>query len=242
MARTEMVEKVTAVASVLVGVAPVYVLASWWGVPTKITVGYGAFAWIVAVLLKVAIHHIFVEPAVRRGVSYKSISLFQGLLSSSTELGAAALLFWFFWQPDTLAELIGIGAGAGMVEAVILPFIGNPFKGTNLEDHYNDVTESSQGDPQIQWMSVLERVLATTIHISSRSLVYISILSTNPIPCLAALVGFSGVDGLAYYGHLQKWRFDSTRVLLRIYGVMGGIGLLLTGVFVLFAGLFNTSA
>ncbi len=38
---------VTAAASIFVGLAPVVVLEKWWGVPRKITIGFGVIAWVI---------------------------------------------------------------------------------------------------------------------------------------------------------------------------------------------------
>ena len=230
------------IGSIIVGVAPIIVLANWWDVPLKITVGYGVLAWVAAVLLKTAIHQLVIDRVVRQGASHRAVAAIQGLLSASTELGVAAVFFMYIWQPATMAELIGFGAGAGMAEAVILPSLKNPLKGTSLELHATEVLACTGGDSTIQWLSVLERVLATVLHIASRSLVYLTFLSSNPLPAVLAVGGFSCVDGVAYYGHLKKWRFDSVRTLASMYGYIGGIAAALTGIFVIFARLFDAPA
>ena len=58
---------VTGLASIAVGIVPIIVLERWFGVPRKVTVGFGVIAWAVAVAAKAIIHHLVVDRAVRRG-------------------------------------------------------------------------------------------------------------------------------------------------------------------------------
>ena len=156
------------------------------------------------------------------------ISVIHGFLSALAELGVAAAFFVFVWHPSTMPQLIGFGAGAGMAEAVMLPFMTNPFKGSTLEPHSTDVFTRSAGAAVIQWLNVLERVWATLLHVSSRGLVYMTMTSASPLPAVIAVCGFASVDGMAYYGLLQKWRFDELRTLARVHACVGGVAAALT--------------
>jgi hypothetical protein len=233
---------VTAAASIAVGIVPVVVLERWFGVPRRVTVGFGVVVWAVAVAAKAAIHHLVIDPAVRKGADHRVASAILGVLSAGTELGVAAAFFTLVWRPPTLAQLIGIGAGAGMAEAVMLPFMTNPFAGSALEAHATDVFTRSRSAPLIQWLKVLERIWATLLHVSSRALVYLSIASANPVPAVIAATGFACVDGMAYYGLLQKWRFDEARTLLRVHAGVAGVALALAAAFAFFARLFDAAA
>ena len=195
---------VTALASVAVGIIPIVVLERWFGVPRKVSVGFGVVAWAAAVAAKALIHHLVVDRAVRRGTHHRTAAVILGVLSASAELGVAAAFFVLVWHPPTLWQLIGFGAGAGMAEAVMLPFIANPFKGSTLETHSEEVFTRSAGVPLIQWLKVAERIWATLLQVSSRALVYFTIASGNPAPAAIAICGFAYVDGMAYYGLLQK--------------------------------------
>lgn len=170
------------------------------------------------------------------------MAIIQGLLSAVTELGVAAASFAFVWRPPTLPQLIGFGAGAGMAEAVMVPFMTNPFKGSTIEAHSTDVFARSAGTAVIQWLNVLERVWATVLHVSSRALVYMTVTSTNPLPAAIALCGFACVDGMAYYGLLQKWRFDQLRTLARVHGFVGLVAAALTAAFALLLRWFDVPA
>ena len=228
----------TAVASIAVGIVPIVVLERWFGVPRKVSVGFGVVAWAAAVAAKAIIHHLVVDRAVRQGTDHRTAAVILGVLSASAELGVAAAFFMLVWHPPTLSQLIGFGAGAGMAEAVMLPFIANPFKGSTLEAHSEEVFTRSAGVPLIQWLKVLERIWATLLQVSSRALVYLTMASANPVPAAVAICGFACVDGMAYYGLLQKWRFDQGPTLLWVHAFAGAIALALTAALVLFAPLF----
>ena len=230
---------VTAAASIAVGIAPIVVLEHWFGVPRKFTVGFGVITWAVAVGAKAAIHHLVVDRAVRRGARHGVASAVLGLLSAGTELGVAAAFFVLVWRPSTLPQLIGFGAGAGMAEAVMMPFISNPFRGSTLEFHSTEVFSRSEGAGAIQWLNVLERVWATVLHVCSRALVYLAVTGGNPLPAAIAVAGFAAVDGMAYYGHLQKWRFDRLGTLAAVHACIGGVAVMLAVAFALFAPWFD---
>ena len=232
---------VTAAASVAVGIIPIIVLERRFGVPRRVSVGFGVVAWAAAVAAKAIIHHVVVDRAVRRGTDHRTAAVILGVLSASAELGVAAAFFVLVWHPPTLSQLIGFGAGAGMAEAVMLPFIANPFKGSTLEAHSEEVFTRSSGAPLIQWLKVLERIWATLLQVSSRALVYLAIASANPVPAAVAICGFAGVDGMAYYGLLQKWRLDQGPTLLRVHAYVGVVAMALTTAMVLFAPLFTAA-
>ena len=108
-----------------------------------------------------------------------------------------------------------------MAEAVMVPLMTNPFKGSAVEAHATDVFTRSADAHLIQWLKVLERIWATLLHVSSRALVYLTVASANPVPAAVAVCGFACVDGMAYYGLLEKWRFDQGATLARVHAYGG---------------------
>jgi hypothetical protein len=128
-----------------------------------------------------------------------------------------------------------------MAEAVMMPFMTNPFRGSTVEAHASEVFTRSAGDPVIQWLKVLERIWAMLLHVSSRALVYLTMTSASPVPAAISVCGFACVDGMAYYGLLQRWRFDQLPTLARVHVCVGAIAVALTLAFVLFAPLFDAA-
>ena len=222
----------TTAASLAVGILPIWALENWFGVPRKIIVGYGFLAYIVGVtFVKMPLYHFVVERVLHPRLSNTALAGTQGVLSAVSELGAAAAFFVLVIPELSYWQLVGFGVGAGAVEAIMLPFISNPFRGGTLGEHADEVFRASAENQSVQWLSVLERIWAMLLQVSARGLVYFSVASHNPIPACVGLAGFSVVDGSAYYWHLQKWRFDSLPVLARVHAFLGLIACLLTAAF-----------
>lgn len=234
---------VTTAASILVGVLPIWALERWFNVPRKITVGYGILAFVIgATLVKVPLHHFVVERFLRPRLSKPALSAIQGVISAFAELAVAAAFIAFVVPRLTWWQLVGFGVGAGATEAVMLPFLSNPFKGTSLEKHAEAVGRASAGTPSVQWLSVVERVWAMLLQVSTRGLVGLSVYSGNPLPAGIALAGFGAVDGSAYYWHLSKWRFDTLPVLARVHMILGFAAVLLMAAFLWWSGVIPLAA
>lgn len=221
-------------ASVAVGIIPILVSVLWFDVSRKI-IGKGAIAYAAgAVALKLPIYHLLVVKFVHKKFSHKWIATIQGIVSSFSELGATLFFFIFVVKELSFAELIGFGIAAGSIEAIILPFMKNPLEGTPLEQHSDETIKRSEENQAIQWMGVVERILASIIHVASRGLVYITYFTGNLFPIIFALLGFALVDGRAYYAHLEKWAFDDVKVLSKFYLFLGVIGFTLILLFLVF--------
>jgi hypothetical protein len=211
------------VVSILVGVIPVVILILYFDVPRKLILGWGILSWIIGVAcLKMPIYHLFVVKFLHKRLSNKWLGITQGLISAFSELGSA------------LPQLIGFGVAAGAVESIVLPFIGNPLIGTPLEENTVNMEQKVSSDLSMQWMAVIERVIAMVIHISSRGLIYVSIIKFSILPGLIAVLTFAAVDGRAYYGLLEKWAFDDIRVLRKFYLYLAIIALVQLSGFLFF--------
>lgn len=222
----------TTAASLLVGIVPIWVLETWFAVPRKITVGYGVIAYVIGTTaLKLPLHHFVIERILRPRLATSSLAIAHGALSAASELGPAAAFFVYVVPNLTWWQLVGFGVGAGAVEAIMLPFLANPLKGTRLEQHANDVFRRSASNSVVQWLSVLERIWAMLLQVSTRGLVGLSVYSGNPFPACLAIAGFAAVDGTAYYGHLRKWPFDSPQLLARVHLFLGVAAGVMTALF-----------
>jgi hypothetical protein len=222
-------------ASILIGIISIFVLIYYFDVPRKLILGWGILSYIIGVAaFKMPFYHFFVVNVLHKKLSNQWLSVSHGLISAISELGAAFLFFVFVVPKLTLVQLIGFGAAAGAVEAIILPFMQNPLKGTPLEDHLSEVIKKSSSNVMIPWMAVLERVIALFTHIATRGLVYISFVSGNIIPAILAVVTFASIDGRGYFAHLEKWPFDNITVLKKIYIYFALIAIIQSILFVTF--------
>ena len=222
----------TAAASIAIGIIPIIVLETWFGVPRKISVGYGILAFAVGTAaVKVPLYRLLVERVLRPRMATVPLAAVQGVLSAISELGVAALFIVFVGPRLTWWQVVGFGVGAGACEAVMLPFISNHLKGTSLEGYMEDVGRASAGQPAVRWLGVLERAWAMLLQVSTRGLVYLSIAGGSPAPALAAIAGFGAVDGTVYYWLLKRWRFDSLPVLIRVHLFLGAAACVMTAAF-----------
>lgn len=220
------------VASVAVGILPVIILIVWFDVPRKI-IGQGAMAYAVgAVGIKLPLYHLLVTKVLHKKLSNRPLAFSQGVISAFSELGAALGFFLFVVPELTFFELIGFGVAAGSVEAIILPFMKNPLEGTPLEAHAEETGRKASENMTIQWLGVVERVLASLVHTATRGLTYISYVTGNVVPIVLALAGFASIDGRGYYAHLEKWQFDNAQVLIKFYRFLGMVACTLMVLFV----------
>jgi hypothetical protein len=206
------------IVSVLLGVIPIVILILYFNVPRKIIIGYGVLSWIIGVAcLKMPLYHLIVVKILHKNLSNKWLGVTQGFISAFSELGSAFIFFQFVLPELSLPQLIGFGVAAGAAESIVLPFIGNPLTGTPLEKHTSEIEQKTSSVLSIQWMGVLERVIAMVIHISSRGLIYVSMIYSSIFPGLIAIFTFAAADGRGYYALLEKWAFDDIRVLRKFY-------------------------
>lgn len=231
--RRPLVWYVTTAASLAVALVPIWLLVQKFGVSRKIIVGYGFLAYILGVtVIKLPLHHFVIEGALRPRLHVRSLSAVHGLVSALSELGATIPFFVFVVPHLTFWQLVGFGVGAGALEAIMLPFMSNPLKGTKLEEHAADVFSASAGVWSVQSLSILERVWAMLLQLSARGLVFIALTTASLLPAVVAVGAFGLVDGSAYYWHMKKWRFDSLHALARIHIFLGVVAILLTIAFV----------
>jgi len=232
---TTITKHLPTVASVCVGVVPIYVLIHWFGVPRKLILGWGILSYLLGVaVFKMPLYHLVVVKMLHKKLSNEWLGISQGVGSAVSELGSALLFFLFVVPQLSLAELIGFGAAAGAVEAIVLPFMGNPFEGTPLERHSDEVIQRASQKSSLQWLGVLERGLAFITHIAARGLIYVSLVAETIVPALIAIITFAALDGRGYYAHLQQWAFDDVHVLRRFYVYFAVVALIQLSSFLLF--------
>lgn len=196
------------------------------------SVAFGALSWIAAVLVKFVGFRLGTERLAAAGWSSAALGLTQGMLSSVCELGSAALFFWVGRLHYTLPSALGFGAGAAMVEAIVVLLI-DPMRGTSSGPHLEAERVLLRRDhPHLLWISILvERAEATAMHVLSRVLMILAMSSGSYVPAGVAVAGFAAVDGLAYYALRERWKWSEARVLWRFYGSCAVVVLALAVVF-----------
>jgi hypothetical protein len=134
-----------------------------------------------------------------------------GLWSGVAELSTTALVLHFY-RPQSFLELLAFGLGVGTIEVAFILLFPDPLQQERVRKRFLRAL--------VLW-SVLERVYATAFHITTRFLIYLSLIYTDPVPALIAIAGFTLLDGTAHYGELQKWDWtDCTLGLFHAWGIM----------------------
>lgn len=222
--------------SIAIGIVLISILIIYFNVPRKIIIGWGVLSWVVGVaVIKVPIYHLIIVRYLHPKLSNIWLGFSNGVVSAAGELGSA-LFFFYFVLPNelTLPQLIGFGLAAGVVESIILPFMGNPLSGTPIEGHSEFIFQKTNNDIRFKWMELVERLIAYLIHTFSRGLIYISKTSGFLIPAILAFSAFAFTDGKAYYDLLEKKDFSDIRIAVKFYFQLMLIALLLTCSFILF--------
>lgn len=74
----------------------------------------------------------------------------------------------------------------------MLPFTANPFKGTPLESHASRALDRSPSSGSTAF-NVLERILASLMHVASRGLIYVGVKTSDPLPVAPAVAAFAAI-------------------------------------------------
>jgi hypothetical protein len=186
-------------------------------------IGYGALSYALgAVGFKGLLYSGIVVPVLHRHLSPAWLATAQGFTSAVSELGAAALFFLFVVPELSFPELIGFGAAAGIVEALVVPLMSiggiNILSGTPVEKSAAEQRYDQGATPlAVVLFPIVERGLTLVLHTSSRALVYVAMVLGNVLPALLAVSLFATVDGVAYYGLLKKWKVLSFTVAVKFY-------------------------
>ncbi len=191
---------------------------------SRTIIGYGALSYALgAVGFKGLLYTGVVVPVLHKHLSPLWLASSQGFISALSELGAAALFFWLVIpEPLSLPELIAFGAAAGIIEALVIPLMviagivilgGTPVGQNTLEERH----DLGATPFAIMVFPILERGLTMALHISSRAVIYTSMILGNLALASLAVSLFAMVDGTAYYALLKKWEILSFRVATRFY-------------------------
>jgi hypothetical protein len=206
-----------------------------YGVAVKIVVGYAALFFIGSVLLKWAIYRQVMAQYVLPRSSPALGGTLQGVLSATCEMGAAALAFGVVFPGLDLPSVLGFGAGAAAIEAVMLSFIENVHAGgPNGEIEATQLEVMRKGPAWVAAMiGFVDRGVATTLHITCRGLVAVGIGTGRAWPMAVAFVLFAAVDGFAMLCLRSGWEFGRARVALRLYGTVAVLGAASVGALVI---------
>jgi len=121
-----------------------------------------------------------------------------------------------------LPAVLGFGAGAAAIEAVMLSFISDVHAGgPNAELEATQVAVMRKGPA---WVPAIvgfaDRGVATTLHMTCRGLVAAGIGTARAWPIAIGFAFFAVVDGFVTWCLRSGWEFGRATVALRLYGAL----------------------
>lgn len=229
---------------IVIAVVPVLYLNRFENVPFKAFI-LGTGSWGIGLIFKMIFHQIVVVQLDKHNASPILLSVINGFLSGLFELAAAVgiiLLMESKFAFDYNA-IISFGLAIGSFESLIVAFnsADNLLKGTALEkssEAINRRLEKMQGKKQLVYhyfLPVLERVLATFIHISTRGLVFVALFGATLYPIAISLLVFIVADGfLGYYFNITG-KLLTDKGYVQIYVYLFLLTVFVTSIFLLLA-------
>lgn len=208
MKRKNKIEYLGKAIILLLAILPIIYFNRVESVPVKAFI-LGTGSWGIGNIFKILFHQIVLVPLENRNKSVYFTSLVNGLLSGIFELSASYLVIYFMKDSFVFNynAIISFGLAIGSLEMIIVVFSkgNNLFKGTTLEKSSDKLIEYLENRKGIQYYTynllfpIVERIIATFIHISTRGLVFITIITGNPLPVFVALLVFIIADGILGY-------------------------------------------
>ncbi len=189
-----------------------------WHVPVKVFL-LGTGSWGFGVIFKMLFHQLLLRPKERRGGPLLRHSLVNGFLSGFFELLAALAVILLTREKVVYDHhgMIAFGTAIGSLEMLLVVFSRGDelLRGTVLEGpaaRMRALTERATGIERLLLQLLypfLERVMAMLIHVATRGLLFITLVTGHILPLLAALLIFVLADGILgtwFYltGRLEK--------------------------------------
>lgn len=199
--------------------------SEWW-----IPVG-GALTWAIAVLAKGPAARLLGR-VLKSRLSHAGHAAAQGVLSAAIELAAAALYF-VFWPPPNIGDMLAFGVGAGSAEAayiLVLALITPPPSPEVLATWERGARVSLC----VRYMLPIERFFALVGHTGARGLVAFAIIARSVEAILLfafAFILFAAIDAVAVYGKLDCWKWSDPRVCRSAHAFFAGASMAQAGMF-----------
>ena len=219
------VDYVVNVILLLLAILPLIYFNQVESVPIKAFI-LGAGSWGFGNIFKILAHQIVTVRLHNKNKSVLLNSISNGFLSGFFELFAAYLLIFLTIDKFdyNYNAVICFGLAIGSLEIIVAVFKGpSLFKGTTLEKSIEKLEEYLDNLHGIKHyffnliLPIVERVIATFIHISTRGLVFITIITGNAFPFIIALIVFIIADGiLGYYYHITG-RLATSKGYIKIH-------------------------
>ena len=211
---------------VLIAIIPIIYFNQIENVPLKAFI-LGSGSWGIGSIFKMIAHQLIVIPLRNKNKSILLPSFVNGLISGLTELFAAYSIILLMKDKFVFDynAIISFGLAIGSLEILIVAFSkGNDLlKGTALEKSSEKLIKYLENLQGVKYyiynflLPIFERVMATFIHISTRGLVFITIITGNAVPFLVALSVFIIADGFLGYNYYISGKLATGKGLIRSF-------------------------
>ncbi|MHB2147887.1 hypothetical protein ACX8XP_02400 [Calditrichota bacterium LG25] len=211
------------------------------GVPFKVFL-LGTGSWGIGLIFKMLSHQLIVVRLKNKNLPKLVYSAFNGLLSGFFELSAAYLIITLMKEKFAFDfnAIISFGLAIGSLETIIVVFSkdNDLFKGTALEKESEKLVEYVKNLQAVDYYTfnflypIIERVLATFLHISTRGLVFLTIITGSIYPIIIALIVFIIADGLLGFYYYITDKLSTKKGLIQFFIYIFILTLLSTLIFI----------
>jgi len=187
----------------------------------------GTGSWGIGLIFKIPAHQLVVVPLQNKTESSLTVSALNGLLSGIFELGAALLIILLMKNKVIFDfnAVIAFGLVIGSFEMLLIVFSkdNDLLKGTALEKPSEQLTSFLGRLEGLRYFvfnglfPLAERILATLLHIATRGMVFVTLLSGNIFPFILALLVFLLADGLLTYFYYITGRLAGLKGLGELF-------------------------
>jgi len=213
---------------IMISVIPILYFNQIENVPIKAFI-LGGGSWGIGLILKMIAHQLIVVRLHQRKVQLIYESIVNGFLSGIFELLGAFVII-IFMLPKFVFDfnaIICFGLAIGSLESAMVAWNGdNLLKGTTLESSASRLISHMKNLEGFQYyfdnymLPIFERILATFLHISTRGMIFLTIITNNIFPTVLALIVFIIADGLLGYNYIISGKLINSKNLYRFYAYL----------------------
>ncbi|NPA68938.1 MAG: hypothetical protein GXO50_10055 [Chlorobi bacterium] len=211
------------------------------GVPFKAFI-FGTGSWGIGLIFKMFSHQLIVVRLKNKNLPGVLYSAVNGLLSGFFELFAAYLIITLTKEKFAFDfnAIISFGLAIGSLEIIIVVFSkdNNLLKGTALEKQSEELVEYVKNIQGVNYyifnlfFPIIERVIATFLHISTRGLVFLTIITGSIFPAFIALIVFIFADGLLVFNYYLTDKLSSEIGIVKLFIYLAVLTSLSTIIFI----------
>ena len=220
-------EIISKILLVVIAILPILYFHIIKDIPIKAFI-FGAGSWGIGSIFKIFAHQLVVKKLSNKKTNNLNVSIANGFVSGISELGGAFLIILLVIALKkftfTFDSILAFGIGIGSLETLLVVYKNTSalLKGTSLEESSIKFEEAFKIMEMhnhfiIIYIPIIERILATLIHISTRGLVFITVFSQNIFPTIIAIVVFIIADGFLGYNYLVNNKLITKKGLNKFY-------------------------